>query len=114
MTTTYDGPPMTAQEVAEAVAEDLGVSRGAAAEMVRGYLDETSERVGVSVHNWTLDESDVEAITSSAQATTATAAAVAEATAAVAAATAQLDEPAAAAADDEADSDAHVDVEAAS
>jgi hypothetical protein len=111
--TTYDdGAPMTAQDVAEAVAEDLGIPLGEAAGMVRGYLDKTSEQVGVPVYNWTLDESDVKAITSSTPATTATVAAVAEATAAVAAASAQADEPAAAAVADEADSDEHVHVEA--
>jgi hypothetical protein len=109
------GAPMTAAQVADAVAEELGCSPDDAAGMLRDYINETSERVGVPVDDWTLDDADVEAITSSAPSTTATAAAVAESTAAVAAASTRADEPVAASADaEESANDDHeyVDVEA--
>ena len=55
------GPALTAEEAAHELAAD-GRSLDEARAMVRGYLDDASERVGTSVHLWGLDEADLAAM----------------------------------------------------
>ncbi|MCF7547423.1 hypothetical protein [Pseudonocardia sp. WMMC193] len=51
--------PLTRGEAVELLAEQTGRSRDVAETMVRDYLDETSARLGYSVHRWGLDSGDV-------------------------------------------------------
>ena len=51
--------PLTRGEAVELLAEQTGRAREAAETMVRDYLDETSARLGYSVHRWGLDSGDV-------------------------------------------------------
>jgi hypothetical protein len=117
----HPGPPLSHADAAAELAEELGCSADEAQQLVQNYLDETSERVGISVEDWTLDEADVDAMVASANGTsaatpTATAVAVADATAAVTAASggrADTDEqPTAAAVAEETAGDAHEHVDA--
>jgi len=55
------GPVLTAEEAAHELAAD-GRPLDEARAMVRGYLDDTSERVGTSVHLWGLDDADLAAM----------------------------------------------------
>ena len=52
------GPAFSAEEAAYELAVD-GRSLDEARALVRGYLEEVSERVGTSVHQWGLDEADL-------------------------------------------------------
>ncbi|WP_181780103.1 hypothetical protein [Pseudonocardia pini] len=54
-----DLAPLTRREAVELLAEQSGRSREVAETMVRDYLDETSARLGYSVHRWGLDSEDV-------------------------------------------------------
>jgi hypothetical protein len=51
--------PMTRVEVTDRLIEDTGSSRETAEAMIRDYLDDTSARLGYSVHRWGLDSADV-------------------------------------------------------
>ncbi|GAA4544176.1 hypothetical protein [Pseudonocardia xishanensis] len=51
--------PLTRGEAVELLAEQAGRSREVAETMVRDYLDDTSARLGYSVHRWGLDSGDV-------------------------------------------------------
>ncbi|SDG28250.1 hypothetical protein [Pseudonocardia oroxyli] len=51
--------PLTRGEAVELIAEQTGRSREVAESMVRDYLDDTSTRLGYSVHRWGLDSGDV-------------------------------------------------------
>ncbi|MCE3551343.1 hypothetical protein LWC33_07740 [Pseudonocardia sp. RS11V-5] len=51
--------PLTRAEAVELLAEQTGRSRDVAETMVRDYLDDTSARLGYSVHQWGLDTGDV-------------------------------------------------------
>jgi hypothetical protein len=51
--------PLTRDEAAEQLAGDTGRSREVADAMIRDYLDDTSARLGYSVHRWGLDAGDV-------------------------------------------------------
>ncbi|MCF7552166.1 hypothetical protein [Pseudonocardia sp. WMMC193] len=51
--------PLTRGEAVELLAKQAGRSREVAETMVRDYLDETSARLGYSVHRWGLDSADV-------------------------------------------------------
>ena len=55
------GPALTAEEAAHELAAD-GRPLDEARAVVRGYLDDVSERVGTSVHLWGLDEADLAAM----------------------------------------------------
>ena len=55
------GPALTAEEAAHELAAD-GRPLDEARAVVRGYLDDASERVGTSVHLWGLDEADLAAM----------------------------------------------------
>src|SRR5690242_14903109 len=52
------GPTLTAEEAAHELAAD-GRSLDEARALVRGYLDEVSERVGTPLHQWGLDGADL-------------------------------------------------------
>ncbi len=52
---------MTAAEAAEVLAES-GFDRDQAQAMVARYLDDTSRELGCSVHQWGLDEADLDEI----------------------------------------------------
>ncbi len=52
---------MTATEAAEVLAES-GFDRDQARAMVARYLDDTSRELGCSVHQWGLDEADLDEI----------------------------------------------------
>ena len=52
------GPALTAEEAAHELAAD-GRTLDAARALVRGYLDEVSERIGTPVHQWGLDAADL-------------------------------------------------------
>jgi hypothetical protein len=54
--------PLTRAEVVDRLAADTGRSRETAGAMVRDYLDETSDRLGYSVHRWGMDTGDVDEI----------------------------------------------------
>jgi hypothetical protein len=54
--------PCTATSAARQIAEHTGCSRPDAEAMVGRYLDEVSEQIGVSVHQWGLDPHDLAAI----------------------------------------------------
>ncbi|MCO1658896.1 hypothetical protein [Pseudonocardia humida] len=54
--------PCTAVSAARQIAEHVGCSRQQAEAMVGRYLDEVSDQVGVSVHQWGLDAHDLAAI----------------------------------------------------
>jgi hypothetical protein len=54
--------PCTAVSAARQIAEHIGCGHGQAEEMVSRYLDEVSEQIGVSVHQWGLDPQDLAAI----------------------------------------------------
>ncbi|GAA2870932.1 hypothetical protein GCM10010472_30340 [Pseudonocardia halophobica] len=51
--------PLTRAEVVEQLVEQTGRSSQVAAAMVGDYLDDTSARLGFSVHRWGLDAGDV-------------------------------------------------------
>jgi hypothetical protein len=51
--------PLTRDEAAGQLAADTGRSSKAADAMIRDYLDDTSARLGYSVHRWGLDAGDV-------------------------------------------------------
>ena len=51
--------PLTRNEAAEQLAADTGCPREVADAMIRDYLDDTSARLGYSVHRWGLDARDV-------------------------------------------------------
>ena len=51
--------PLTRDEAAEQLAANTGRSRAVADAMIRDYLDDTSARLGYSVHRWGLDAGDV-------------------------------------------------------
>jgi len=61
MTTEWQ-EPLTAAEVADRLTLDTGRDREVAAAMIRDYLDDTSERLGCSVHRWGFDAGDVDEI----------------------------------------------------
>jgi hypothetical protein len=54
--------PLSRAEAIAQLAADTGRSRETAQAMVRDYLDDTSERLGFSVHRWGLDLADVDEI----------------------------------------------------
>src|SRR4051812_14299858 len=54
--------PCTAVSAAGQIAEHAGCSRAEADDMVGRYLDEVSEQIGCSVHQWGLDPHDLAAI----------------------------------------------------
>lgn len=54
-------PPMTAAQAADVLAES-GFDPAQARAMVAGYLDDTSREMGVSVHQWGLDDTDLDDI----------------------------------------------------
>jgi hypothetical protein len=54
--------PCTAVSAARQIAAHAGCTRGEAEQMVGRYLDEVSEQIGVSVHQWGLDPHDLAAI----------------------------------------------------
>jgi hypothetical protein len=54
--------PCTAVSAARQIAEHTGCTRAEAEQMVGRYLDEVSEQVGCSVHQWGLDPHDLAAI----------------------------------------------------
>jgi hypothetical protein len=54
--------PCTAVSAARQIAAHTGCTRGQAEQMVGRYLDEVSEQVGCSVHQWGLDPHDLAAI----------------------------------------------------
>jgi len=49
---------LTRDEAAEQLAADTGRSREVADAMIRDYLDDTSARLGYSVHRWGIDAGD--------------------------------------------------------
>jgi hypothetical protein len=51
--------PLTRAEAAEQLAADAGRSRDVADAMISDYLDDTSARLGFSVHRWVLDSNDL-------------------------------------------------------
>jgi hypothetical protein len=55
------GPALTAEEAAHELAAD-GRSLAEARDLVRTYLDDVSEHVGASAHQWGLDGADLDAI----------------------------------------------------
>jgi hypothetical protein len=54
-------PPMTATEAVDVLAGS-GFDRDQARAMVARYLDDTSRELGCSVHQWGLDEADLDDI----------------------------------------------------
>ncbi|MCO1658116.1 hypothetical protein [Pseudonocardia humida] len=54
--------PCTAVSAARQIAEHIGCTRSEGEAMVGRYLDEVSEQVGCSVHQWGLDAHDLAAI----------------------------------------------------
>lgn len=54
--------PLTAADLVGRIVADTGRDPEIAERMVRDYLDETSASLGVSVHQWGLDEGDLEEI----------------------------------------------------
>ena len=67
------GPALTAEEAAQELAAD-GRSLDEARALVRGYLDDVSQRVGASADLWGLDDADLTAIRSCPPASSAAAA----------------------------------------
>ncbi|MCE3552410.1 hypothetical protein LWC33_13180 [Pseudonocardia sp. RS11V-5] len=61
MTTDWQ-EPLTAAEVVDRLTIATGRDPEVASAMIRDYLDDTSERLGVSVHRWGLDAGDVDEI----------------------------------------------------
>jgi hypothetical protein len=61
MTTDWQ-EPLTATEVVDRLATENGRAPEGATARVRDYLDDTSARLGFSVHRWGLDAGDVEEI----------------------------------------------------
>jgi len=53
--------PMTATSAAHALVEE-GFAADTASAMVRGYLDDVSREIGMSVHRWGIDHADLAAI----------------------------------------------------
>ncbi|MEU7811841.1 hypothetical protein [Pseudonocardia sp. NPDC049154] len=51
--------PLTRDEAVEQLVSDTGRSREVVDAMIRDYLDDTSARLGYSVHRWGLDAGDV-------------------------------------------------------
>jgi hypothetical protein len=56
-----DGPAMTAADASSELVE-RGFDRAQAQAMVAGYLDATSRELGCSVHQWGLDDDDLDRI----------------------------------------------------